>query len=328
MHHNYGLFASQFAPRLSAAWLLFAGRKARALVIVPIAASPEGPVVMIPLDPAAAGFGEVRDERMQAEAQAEDAARFLSAGIPAHFSCRARNGPQDVIVAVPWDVPPRVIIRTPAALAEARARGTLSVWCTMGAIAGEESRYMHAGLAVQRMRDMGAPGPDSRLDLGGASGARPVIAQRTAFTWNNAGRGGGNAAAAEWAAFVERDKQAGADFRAELVRQDAGDGTLVQMAERVRTAADYLAELVPPTQGLPTFTDPLLRLWRYPERPPPLSTAWLRRLPPQSLPPGCPKRVLWQRLVEPWGRRLVCAAINGTMRHNLDLYERGQSELS
>ena len=326
MHHNYGLFASQFAPRLSTAWLFFAGRKARALVIVPIAATTEGPAVMIPLDPAAAGFGEVRDDRVQAEAQAEKAARYLTAGIPAHFSCHARNGPKDVIVAVPWDVPPRVIIRTPAALAAARALGTLSVWCTLGAIADEESRYMHAGLAVQRMKDMGAPGPDSHLDLGGTSGARPVIAQRTAFAWNNASRVGGAEAATEWSAFVARDKQDGADFRTELVRQDAGDGALVQMAERVRTTADYLAELVPPSQGLPTFTDPLLRLWRYPDRPPPRSTAWLHRMPPQCLPPGCPKRVLWQRLVDPWGRRLVCAAINGTLLHNLELYEQGHSD--
>ena len=328
MHHNYGLFASQFAPRLTMRWLTFTGRMARALVLVPVAAGPDGPAVMVPLDPAAAGFGEVRVERIQAEAQAAKAARFLSIGIPEHFACHARNGPRDVIVAVPWDVAPRAVIRSAAALAAAREKGALSAWCTLDAIAGDEERYMHAILALQRMRDMSTPGPDSRLDLGSPHGARPIIAHRTAFEWNNATLAGGSAAASsEWAAFVARDKQHGADLRAELTRRDAGDGKLVQMAERVRTASDYLSELVPPTQGLPKFDDPLLRLWPYPERPPPLCTQWLSRLPPQQLPPGCPKRVLWSQLVASFGRRMICDAINGTMRHNLELYDQGASEL-
>eukprot|EP00965_Chrysotila_dentata_P116861 3862444-Pleurochrysis_carterae.AAC.1 len=68
-----------------------------------------------------------------------------------------------------------------------------------------------------------------------------------------------------------------------MAAEDVGDGALVACATNIRTLADVADEIPIPPQSLPRYGA------RYafaplPERPMPLCTAYLARLPPQQLP--------------------------------------------
>ena len=92
--------------------------------------------------------------------------------------------------------------------------------------------------------------------------------------------------------FMAAEESRGAELRGLIAAQDEGDGEMTAIADEVRTAADYQAELPFPAQGLPSYTGVTLRLRRFVERPLSLHTSWLLRLPPQSVPPGFkPKRI-------------------------------------
>eukprot|EP00965_Chrysotila_dentata_P144501 4773134-Pleurochrysis_carterae.AAC.1 len=73
---------------------------------------------------------------------------------------------------------------------------------------------------------------------------------------------------------------------------DGGDGILSAWATNVCTLADVAHDVPAPPQGLPEFGDKFSML-PFPERPLPLVTSFLARLPPQALPGPCPPPVPW-----------------------------------
>ena len=99
---------------------------------------------------------------------------------------------------------------------------------------------------------------------------------------------------------------------------------LRRLADNVRTAADFGGELPTPEQGLPCFQDHRLRVYPYPARPPPLITAWLLRLPAQSVPPGF-KPLPWSDILRRWARRMIVDQFNASMTCDAHCYRNGKA---
>jgi len=320
---GYDVETSRLAPSVTLEEAVEKGRAWPIMFLIPIAAA-NGPAVLMPLRPGIATFGERRTPLVPLETQAERAAVLLSVGIATQFACHMRNACSDVVIVIPHDVPPSVILRSQQAMEAARLRGAVAAWCSIGAIA-DTPAYEPAVHAMTRIRDMGEPAPDSGLQIGIWQRARPVIKARAARAWQAASEN--PAAKAEWAAFMVAEKGRGRSLHAAFLAADNGNGRLAGYAEQIRTACDYAAVLDRPLQGLPSFADRNLLLHPYPERPPPLITAWLVRLPPQSVPPGCPVEADFAELVSGWGRRLVCETVNRMAEHDWEVLDKGSSTL-
>jgi hypothetical protein len=101
---------------------------------------------------------------------------------------------------------------------------------------------------------------------------------------------------------------------------------MMALADSVRTAADYRAELPFPAVGLPDFSSEALRLARFVERPLSLHTSWLARLPPQQVPPGF-RPLPWQGIHRRWARREICDSLNMTAARDFESWARGETTL-
>ena len=124
--------------------------------------------------------------------------------------------------------------------------------------------------------------------------------------------------------FLRIEAARGAEMTASFIAADPGDGSLAAIGENVRSAADLAAEIEPPRQGLPVFTAELLRLLPFIDRPMPLCTQYLARLPAQQAPAGFQPKT-WTEIIRPWGRRLICSAINGTADREFDIWYHGST---
>ena len=317
MHHNFGIFASAYAPVLSDVGSSEA--TGSRLIIVPIAPTGDGPCVLIPTRAGAAAFGELRVIGVTAKEQAERAAAFISIGIETQHVCTTRNATSDVVVAVPWDRSPVEIATSSAQLEAAKQRGDIAVWCTMRAIQGTPT-HEHACMAIQRILAMGGPVAGCDLRVGIWEKARPVTPRRAAQRFSRAPDA--TTASAERAAFMEVEVRRGHEIQRALCAADRGDGVLISMANDVRTAADFAAELPWPKQGLPSFKDPGLLLHPVPQRPPPLCIDWLHTLPPQAVPDGtvC---LPWTQIVRQWGRRVTVNTINTSTAYDDHCFTHG-----
>jgi hypothetical protein len=307
MHHNFGILAASYAPTLSADDLASLDRTNPLAILIPIAPSEGGAVVMVPLR-GQAMFGITLSRTKGYKEQAEEASAFIRAGIETQHMHTMANG--NVIVAVPWDSTPNTWIRSPEDMRNATASDAPAVWATTHALSGTPSLEA-AMFAVQRLTAMGGPVTHDGLNVGVWDRARPVILRQNARRYGTLPPD--PQSERQWARFLQLEADRGDTMRRDLIAADRGSGLIAGITADVRTAADYAAELPIPPQGLPTFDDPSLLMVRAPERPLPLHTDWLHKLPPQQVPAGFTS-ISYQDALRRWARRMTADNKNGNMR--------------
>ena len=323
MRHNYSVFAARYAPRESPAALLSIEETApRFVVFCPVAPYRGGVAFLAPTDGSL--FAARFDALTPLEEQAAHMARHFHAAAKPQLACCVATQPRHFVMAVPRADPlvDAAVLTEPRQLKEAAASKAEHVWCTASALA-DSPMYLYATLTAQRARSRREAVPFMVQHTGIWEAPRPVVRERAAFEWNHAGSAPG--AAAAWEAFLRRERALGTSIQAALNAADAGDGLLIDMATSITTAADALDDLIPPAQGLPSFSAPGLDMTLVPQRPPPLITNWLVRLPPQRVPPGAEKPVSWLHVVRPWARRKICESLNKTAEHDFVAWDTGVS---
>jgi hypothetical protein len=320
---NFGLLAAQEAPTVTKEWIATTGRMP-ALLMVPIAHTGEEPCAMVCLNRPEAIFGAARDERQGGAEQGATLAAHLSGGIETQYASPAPfYGANDAVILVPWAARPTFVARSAADLASARDAGLSASWCTLDAL-HEHAAYHAVSLAFMRIATLSSIGEHGEQRAGIWEYARPIVNTRTAHKWAARADLPAVETVHARARFMEAERARGHELRSLLIAQDTGNGTLIAMADNVRTAADYGDEIPFPANGLPTYVDSALRLAPFAERPLSLSTTWLARLPPQQVPPGF-KPMTWQGILRDWARRKCCAALNATADRDYECYETGSS---
>ena len=161
-HHNYGIFASAYAPTLTAQQLGDPSRISRCVLLMPISPGPHGSKILVPLRGAVV-FGFVVEDGEPMKQQAERAAAFISLGIETQHMHTLANG--DVMVAVPWDVEPVVIAYSRREISDAEASNVPSIWAAPQALQGLLS-FEPAMFAVQRLAAMGRSVTSHDLNIG------------------------------------------------------------------------------------------------------------------------------------------------------------------
>ena len=171
-----------------------------------------------------------------------------------------------------------------------------------------------------RVQQQLGPMATQPLIVGSWEGPKPVVTSRAARAYSKAPAT--PQAETEWRTFLEQDAQRGRELQACLALTDAST-RIGYMATDVRTCADYAAELVTPQQGLPDFADSRLNSFPVPQRPPPLCTAWLRRLPKQSVPDGW-LEFDYSMLCRGWLRREAANHFNRCCAWDAHCFEHGE----
>ena len=312
MLHNYGILAASYAPALTAAQLSDTSRAAPLAILIPIAPSANGPKVMVPLRGNAA-FGVALHGNTSHKAQAEQASSFVSLGIETHHMHTMGNASNDIVVAVPWDVSPVVYVDSPQELAAATESHMPAVWASTNALASSLI-YEAVMFAVQRLVAMGGPVMHDILNVGVWNKARPVVLRQRARQYGTLPID--PQAAQQWNAFLADQRLKRKVMQSDLLEADGGTGWTANICADVRTAADYASELPVPQQGFPSYSDPFLLLVPAPQRPLPLHTNWLHRLPPQQVPHGFAS-IHYKDALRQWARRMVADNKNGNMRYDV-----------
>jgi len=322
MLHNYSIFAARYAPTVHARALLQCGAEHRLIIFCPVAPWRAGMAFLTPLDGTL--YAVRYDPAEPLEEQTETAARFFHASVKPQMACCTTAPPRHFVVAIPRadDLVDSAVLTEPGAMADAAERGAEHAWCASDALA-EAPMYMYAMLIHQRAQSRREAVPFMMQGTGAWSKPRPVVRGRAAFDWNHAGPS--PSARAAWQEFLQREERRRTSLQTALMRASSGSGSLSEMATRVTTAADHSSALIPPAQGLPIFDAPGLEMKLLPERPAPLLTAWLRRLPPQRVPPGADAPVSWQRVLKGWARRKICDSLNLTADHDFHAWDCGVS---
>jgi hypothetical protein len=314
--HAFGLFAAHYAPTLSMSWL-FQTDRAPAIILVPITQSDVGVCAMVSLRDEHAVYGIARDVSRGGAEQGEEAAVFLTEGVETQYAAPISCfGHEDCVVAVPWATPPITVLTLPAQRGGARAAGLSAAWCTASAM-HDHAMYLPAGIAFQRVAALSTTGKHGAQQPGIWTHALPLVRARTARAWaQGADMDTGERGDAR-EQFMNSEAQRGEEIRQCLLALETGDGELTAIADSVKTAADYDAEIPFPLNGLPVFDSAALRLAPYIERPLHLCTSWFARLPPQQVPPGFTP-LPWTGILRGWARRAICKGLNATADRDFD----------
>jgi len=220
--------ATRLAPTIACEDFMVREQGGRYIVLLPVAQSPTGLVVMVPTDNDVARFGVELNPLTPAKDQAERAARHLTVGLETQYICTARdNG--DIIVCVPWDECPMAYASKPAGIATARTAGHRTVWASVSALAGLAA-YAFATLASLRMQTMQGSSLGDDLVVGIHNTARPVVTQREAARYARAQSV--LSASEEWTTFLASERLAGDDIASALRAEDEGDGVLRHLADK------------------------------------------------------------------------------------------------
>jgi hypothetical protein len=317
VRHNFTIFAASYAPIVTRDDVDAAD--VRLIVIVPVAYC-TGIVVHAPM---AGMFGVIASSKTQPLLdQARTAAKCLSGASDPFLAGYTRDASSHAIFALPVTETPQTVLSDKAALAAACAAGARSAWCSAAAIA-DAPMYEYALMALARIRAMKEPMVDSGLRIGAWQHAVPTVPHRANTAWLSKMKSDGSRL--QWAQFIEAERVRGTEIRAALRAADNGDGALVQWAENVVTAADFMHELLPPAQGLPDFSHDVLRLTELPQPPPPIGTEWLHSVPPQQVPPGLDE-VEWWEVHTKWARDKLVAALNATAARGFETFSGGEPE--
>ena len=320
-HHNFGILASSYAPRVTRRIIEDSDRRVACAFVLPLAPSPTGPLFLIPLGEEESVFGVLLDNDSSHKDQTEEACRFISVGIESHHMHGMDNAQRDLVISVPWDVTPVTHASTREMLSAARASGAPSVWCSLDAIAGTVA-HEPASFAAQRCAAMSGPVLEDNLRVGIWSRAMPAVLRRAARGYSL--KPDDEHAESQWVEFIATEADRKAIMIADLLAADDGSGLLVRICEDVRTAADFASEIPVPPQGLPRYHDHSLLFIVAPERPLSLHRDWLHRLPPQALPPGFHKLRYWQHL-RLWARRMIAKSKNRNAAFDAFCIEHGHA---
>jgi hypothetical protein len=314
------------APTVTTEWLSVATRDA-AILLIPVAHHPSvGACAMVSLRKPQELFGAVRDAHREAAAQSAELATGISQGLETVYAATVKCfGQPDVIVMVPWAMPPACVLTSTTQRDKAAAHGQRTAWCTLDALDGHIASFP-VGAAFLRIAALTTVGAHGAQNAGTWASSRPMVRARTAHALASTGPPliAPEALERQRTAFFEQEAARGAEIRALLVAADPGTGDLIAMADKVMTAADYRMELPFPVNGLPDFSSGSIRTLPFVERPLQLSTSWLARLPPQQVPPGF-KPQPWQNILRGWARRACCASLNQTASRDFECYASGSS---
>ena len=319
LHHNIGVLAASFAPKLPDD-LVDDTERAACAYILPLAPGQFGPLYLVPLQGSGV-FGVELAQDKKAKEQAEEASRLLSVGIETHHMHDMHNSTGDIVVAVPWDVSPVTFIDTVKELDEARSSGMPAVWASTNALEGTAA-FLPAMYASLRCAAMSGPVMADHSRPGIWTRARPAILSRRAEEFGT--RGASDNAEQEWAAFMGQEEQRRAVMQEDLLRADNGSGLIEGFRSCVRTAADYTAELPAPAQGLPLYVATACLFVSAPQRPPPLIREWLHRLPPQAVPPGF-QPLRYEQILRGWARRITAQKYNYNIIYDGFCFEHGET---
>ena len=321
---NFSCFAAHYAPTVCGEWLRSAEREP-ALLMVPLIHTAAGVCFMISLLSDDAIFGAQRDKLRGGAEQGEQLAAFISGGVETQYaSPMSHYGHGDSVVIIPWTTKPITIIKSVAQRHQARASGLSAAWCTCAAL-HDHVAYRPALLAMRRVESLSGPGAHGSQRPGIWAAPRPMVHARTGRRWADQPNKADADLDAARSAFMAAEHERGKELRACLIAVDDGSGEMVSIADSVRTAADYQAEIPFPANGLPSFASNSLRLRLFVERPLSLDTSYLARLPPQQVPPGfVPCK--WNGILRGWVRRLCCASLNATGDRDFECWEKGGSE--
>ena len=320
LHHNFGIFASRYAPKLLNSQLIDVSRAVPCLIIVPTAPTPDGPAFLVPLRGGDI-FGVLLEAGQKAKEAAEAASQFISIGIETQHMHSMGNATKDMIIAVPWDVSPCTLARTRADLEAARASLVPSMWALADALDGTPL-HEPALMTAMRMAAMRGPVMRDDLNVGIWRKAKPAVARQRARQFQRADRDAD--AAQHWQAFMADERKRAEVMKADIMLADGGSGLIAHACADVRVAADYEAELPVPPQRLPTYTDAALLKIEVPMRPPPVHTDWLHTLPPQHVPEGF-EAIQWTGALRRWMRRMTCEFRNEHTAFDAYCYEHGHA---
>ena len=319
--HNYSIFAARYAPRLSLADVATSAAESKHIIVVPVVHTKEGLAALVTLQ--TAHFGALVVEGESLITQATEVATALGGGEPmlaCMYPPRQRN---ELIFVLPVSTTP-IVLASAAEVLEAQREGADTVWCLIREAAGLD-QYARLLAAADRVGELQGETIAQQQATGKWATAQPVAQARAGELWARAPASG--EAQAQWTALLARDRATMESLRDALGRVDEGDGLMHTFAAKLQCISDLTEEISLPSQAPPDYSLPMLRMAWMPQRPPPLSTGWLTKLPPQPVPPGGDRPRDWTELVSTWGRRRVCDSLNRTAEHDLEMWRAGASGL-
>ena len=319
-HFNYRLWASTYAPVITEQQLRSVLRP-RMLIAVVITIHLEL-YILQPLDAACFGI-EICDPTSIDQGISLLATFFAPMDAPPLQLAMTRDPPYDLVVAFPCPDPPSFALVTSIEYTRALESGVSRAWCAVSVL-HRLPAHVHALLAFERLRALFSPAPHSRGRLGIWDHARPLVSCRAARQFRDAPEC--EHAHSAWDFLLRGEPSRGAALRDALCAADV-DGLLAPFIASVTTAADLCSEIPCPPQGLPTLHHDLMRLVPLPEPPLPIVSGFLARIPPQSIPLGCPTHVPWVDLVRGWARRLLCSALDTDSRIGFTSFDDGDCDL-
>ena len=319
LRHNIGIVAASFAPTLSDE-LIDDTERSTCAFIMPLAPGSTGPSFLVPLQGSSV-FGIELSGAKSAKEETEAASKLLSIGIETHHMHTMNNDKKDLVIAVPWDQMPLVIVATMDDMDAARTAGMPAVWATPEALQGT-SAFEPAHYASMRCAAMSGAVMADHSNPGIWSRARPAILSKRAEEFGT--RPASATAEAEWTSFLEKEASRKVIMQDDLFHADNGSGLIEGFRSCVRTAADYAAELPVPAQGLPNFASTNSLFVAAPQRPLPLHRDWLHRLPPQAVPPGF-QPLRYDQVLRGWSRRMIARAYNRGMVYDAFCFDHGSA---
>ena len=315
--HNYSIFSARYAPMLTEQDM---GIDASGdfIIVVPVSYVNGNQVVLVPLVNLV--FGMVRALDRPIVEQARDVCVFLGGEEPMMACPLKRKGGTDFVFVVPYGIKPTVLV-SPTELLEAKAEKADALWCNVADTAVLQCfTYVSAG--AMRIAEMRGLTTQTEIKLGSRGLSAPVVRNRASVEWNTAPDASPGEAETERALFLRKDAAVCAEFSAALEAIDGGDGVCRAFAALIKSAADVAGELPLTPQLLPAYSNPCLRMALVPQRPPPLITEWLVRLPPQPVPAGV-TALSWCDIVRRYARVFVCDTINKNAKYDLACYKTG-----
>ena len=313
LHHNYSIFRSRYAPRLQPED--FAAPQRQPFITIMPFTTHEGEFMLLsPLN--AACFGIRLDKTTSIIDQARSISKYIGEAEPMLAAGGSKEFP-DLVFALPVNIA-LVVVATKDMVLEAKLNGAEAIWCSLST-ASCLPCYIHASAAAMRLRELQGPLRESSLLHGTGGNARAIKRHRASHLWKTS-----TDIESQFEDFLREDKEVCERFARLLSDRDSGDGVLHMFAAKLKCASDLQQSIPWPAQGLPDYTDGALLLAKVPQRPPPLTTEMLVRLPPQRVPPGV-WELDWSELLRRWAREIICKGINRNAQHDLENWHHMQA---
>ena len=318
---NYTKLSANWAPVIHGADDV----SARHIVLLPVTYN-EGALIHVPFK-GAFGFEAAPNESLKD--QAVKGSSHLSPASEPFLAGYTKDKLEHAIFVIPVTTTITTFAEdaeawgTAAREAAVRSTAPQSTWCRLAALPdGAERVWVQLALAslaqsVGRSEEVG-------LRVGCWRNPVHAVTHALGHAWANSEPD--QASREAWRQLLRKEAERGKMMTAAFKAADSGDGRMVAWADRIKTLADVDASIVPPPQGLPSFSSAVLRMARKPERPLPASTLWLHSLPPQCLPPGFPMTLEWNEVNSRWARILASAWFTSTASTEVERFDMSEEE--